>query len=1343
MKRNDFTSLVRHCAALFMATGLASSMVRAQPILYGLTSTNSLLFIEGDARYIAPGPSLSGLGDGETAIAIDVRPLTGDLYALTRDVANQGRLYTVNLSSGALQPVPLSGPSLDLSGTVDMNFNPAAAGGTNALRIVTSDEQNYRLVFTTNGATVNIDVALNVAGGASATNVVATAYSNNRAGLPGGGGVGGTVQYAIDSETDTLYRVTPPNGGVLTGGVPLDIDIDGVAGFDIVTGTDRALVAFVVGVNTVLFELSLTTAEATVIDVLLDDVVDFAAPVPAGQPTPLIYALTWDNTLVRFSAEGGPETQGPALSGLGAGESVVGIDFRPLTGELYALTRDDSDTGRLYTVNLASGFSTPVPLSGPALNLAGSVGLDFNPAAATGVNALRILTSEERNYRLVFSASGASVNVDSPLNVPGGASGTNVIATAYSNNRAGLPGAMGAGGTVQFAIDAATDLLYRVNPPNAGALVNALPLNLDVEEVGGFDIVTGSDRALGVLRAGGFTSLYQIDLATGGAIPLRFLSDDIVDVAVPMPPVFPSTTIVGLTATNALVTFGSEGGPMVSGPSLTGLGAGELAVGIDFRPLTGELFVMTRDGANVGRIYTVDPSIGVGLLVPLSGPPLTITGSVAMDFNPAAVGGSNALRVVTSDEQNYRLVFNADGATVNVDTPLNVADAAATNVTAIAYSNNRSGLPGGGGTGGTVQYAMDSELDVLYRVVPPNGGVLTSPLPLGLDVRSVAGFDLVTGTDRALAIFDVAGSLGLYEVTLTTGASALIRTLPPGLVDLAVPTPIHGRLAGPAGSQLNVQGGIGPYAVLRADVVSEPFCSVTAIASRTYPISFEGRAGFYRLADLAGTPNVRMTVSLSGAAQRPIPVNTSADGFGTLQVSGNTLTFNIGYRGLSSPATMAHIHGPGDSTEAVGILIDLAPFNNGAFGTEGTLIGSVGLTAANKAALLSGLTYVTVHTANNPGGEIRGQISPVVYKTILTGASERPTPTTSLGQGFGLFSLLGKELVFNLSFQGLSGPLTAAHLHGPAPSSDAAGILIDLAPSGVDAFNPSGRFVGRVTRTPAQMAAVVDGKTYINLHTASFPAGEIRGQVRPIITGMPFSAELVGAAERPTPVTTTGSGFGTFVLSEDTLAFQISYLKMSGPIVSAHLHGPATAAGAAGVQFDLVPFHRGPLADGGIFSGSVALSPEQKAALLAGDFYVNLHTTANPGGEIRGQVTPVVMQVNLTGAAQRPTPVVSPATGFGYLGVLGKQLSVGLRYSGLSTAAIAAHLHGPGTTEQAVGVLIDFMPFATGALGTSGFFQGSVGMTDDQVAAVADGLTYVNVHSGMFGNGEIRGQVAP
>jgi hypothetical protein len=77
------------------------------------------------------------------------------------------------------------------------------------------------------------------------------------------------------------------------------------------------------------------------------------------------------------------------------------------------------------------------------------------------------------------------------------------------------------------------------------------------------------------------------------------------------------------------------------------------------------------------------------------------------------------------------------------------------------------------------------------------------------------------------------------------------------------------------------------------------------------------------------------------------------------------------------------------------------------------------------------------------------------------------------------------------------------------------------------------------------------------------------------------------------------------------------------------------------------------------------------------------------------------------------------------------------------SAAQAAHIHGPANSEGTAGVLIDLAPFASGGFGVRGLLLGSAPLTDSQITAISDFETYVNVHTGMHGGGEIRGQVVP
>ena len=114
---------------------------------------------------------------------------------------------------------------------------------------------------------------------------------------------------------------------------------------------------------------------------------------------------------------------------------------------------------------------------------------------------------------------------------------------------------------------------------------------------------------------------------------------------------------------------------------------------------------------------------------------------------------------------------------------------------------------------------------------------------------------------------------------------------------------------------------------------------------------------------------------------------------------------------------------------------------------------------------------------------------------------------------------------------------------------------------------------------------------------------------------MSYKAELKGNAEVPS---TTGQGTGNLTATYDTaskkLAWKGTVSGLSGNASAAHFHGPAEAGKNAGV---LIP---APGVTTGAFEGSATLTDDQAKALMAGQTYFNVHTAANPSGEIRGQV---------------------------------------------------------------------------------------------------------------------------
>jgi hypothetical protein len=114
-----------------------------------------------------------------------------------------------------------------------------------------------------------------------------------------------------------------------------------------------------------------------------------------------------------------------------------------------------------------------------------------------------------------------------------------------------------------------------------------------------------------------------------------------------------------------------------------------------------------------------------------------------------------------------------------------------------------------------------------------------------------------------------------------------------------------------------------------------------------------------------------------------------------------------------------------------------------------------------------------------------------------------------------------------------------------------------------------------------------------------------------------YEASLAGAQEVP-PVTTTATGSAEVRYNPATsmLIWRVTYTGLSGPATGAHIHGPAGPGQNAGV---LVPFTN--VATSPI-TGEARITPEQLGQLSSGQWYVNVHTAANPNGEIRGQLRP-------------------------------------------------------------------------------------------------------------------------
>ena len=244
----------------------------AKPLTaYALTVTKGaetiVGFNEAAPKKILSEAAVTGLEPGESLLGIDFRPANGVLYG----VGSSNRLYTIDPVTGAATAVGNGQFAVPLTaGAAGFDFNPTV----DRIRFVNQAGQNARLNPDT-GAIVDSDTLTggiqldgNLAYAEGDPNFgnspagVGAAYVNNFAGATS------TTLFVIDTNLDVLVRQAPPNNGVLNTIGPLGIDAGTVLGFDIrsVDGNETALAAIEVGGVSSLYNINLTTGQASIVD---------------------------------------------------------------------------------------------------------------------------------------------------------------------------------------------------------------------------------------------------------------------------------------------------------------------------------------------------------------------------------------------------------------------------------------------------------------------------------------------------------------------------------------------------------------------------------------------------------------------------------------------------------------------------------------------------------------------------------------------------------------------------------------------------------------------------------------------------------------------------------------------------------------------------------------------------------------------------------------------------------------------------------------------------------------------------------------------------------------------
>lgn len=332
--------------------------------------------------------------------------------------------------------------------------------------------------------------------------------------------------------------------------------------------------------------------------------------------------------------------------------------------------------------------------------------------------------------------------------------------------------------------------------------------------------------------------------------------------------------------------------------------------------------------------------------------------------------------------------------------------------------------------------------------------------------------------------------------------------------------------------------------------------------------------------------------------------------------------------------------------------------------------------------------------------------------------------TTASGTAWFLLDAEHSTLSYNITYAKLSSAFTAAHLH--MGFSDQNGpVIFPITFTGTHAE-------GTWTNVPDSIIGkIMKEGIYVNIHSANYPDGEIRGQLY-VPRGVGYTAAINGNQQVP-PNASTNVGTGYAILeSGSRIHYSITISGVTDTLKTVSLND--APAGNVGSSFRTIT-----LTD---LSNRTFWNLVPDSALLAlfrGNAYFNINSSAFPNGELRGQLVrqgDVYFTLSLSGAEETP-PVVTNAKATGWMIMRDdmQSLQYNISYANLSSAYTGSHIHlgDSGVSGPAIiPVPFDSINTAAGILN---------GIADTTILRMLKGQTYFNIHSVNFSAGEIRGQV--
>jgi plastocyanin len=443
---------------------------------------------------------------------------------------------------------------------------------------------------------------------------------------------------------------------------------------------------------------------------------------------------------------------------------------------------------------------------------------------------------------------------------------------------------------------------------------------------------------------------------------------------------------------------------------------------------------------------------------------------------------------------------------------------------------------------------------------------------------------------------------------------------------------------------------------------------------------------------------------------------SSATGFGIaiLDTGETKLSVYVEHNVIGANAAHIHFGAP---------CVDGGPIRFGFTSAASPIHQTWNLSPANVAELLAGNLYVNIHSGAFPNGEIRGQIVQAPIKFVFTldeAQALAGAGSNSLASGLAICELNPTSTNLNVKVTHDVASTIDGHVHFGLPGVEGAirfGFSSSLSPINqnwaLDTLN---------------LKDLMQGELYINIHSTAFPTGEIRGQLKrqDVLVSMLMNGALAngGAGTGSTKV-----GFTVATLSANlkTLSMHTEH-NVASPI-DAHVH-----FGAPNVE--------GPIRFG--FSSPASPSDEvwnltatDVTDLLAGNLYINIHSTPFPSGEIRGQLV-LDKTHTYTVTLNQAQANACAGTGSAATGNCTAKLKPGSREFTIDLThnvalAIDGHVHRGDTCVTG--------PIVFGFSSPASPIRETWYLTAADIIDLFQNQLYVNVHSTPFPNEEIRGQL--